>query len=259
LKRFLDELVLQYNTPDFIPADPVSFPHRFRTDPDNCELVAFLAALLAYGRRSQILQTLDGVLARLGDNPRDYVEHFSAKAAKKDFADFVYRFNRGDDLVWLFGRLQALYGDFGSLEAAFAKAYSQTPDLQSALTGFMDALMGEKPPPLLCREGLKFLLPHPKNNGACKRLHLFLRWMVRQDAVDFGLWKALPASALLIPLDTHVARVARQLQLTRRASNDWKTAEEITAVFRTFCPEDPVKYDFALFGAGIAKDLPAYH
>jgi uncharacterized protein (TIGR02757 family) len=254
LKAHLDQWVAQYKTPAFIPNDPIQFPHRFRETPQTCEWIGLLAALFSYGRRDKILETVDWMLTQMGPDPEAFLGSFRKKTDTGRFAGFVYRFNREGDILALLERFQRIYQEYGSIEAFFiesAKTAGSDTSLQARLGAFMEALidLGDPPSP-----GLKFLLAHPARGGACKRLHMYLRWMVRQDEdpasrVDFGLWeRGLSPGQLLMPLDTHVAQMARQLGLTNRNANDWQTAEEITAVFRRFCPSDPVRYDFALFG-----------
>lgn len=255
LQPTLDALVQQFKTPAFIATDPLQFPHRYAEDPKTCEWVGFLAALLSYGRRDKILETMEGVLARMDHDPAGFLQGFSPQRDSGLFADFVYRFNRGEDLVAVLARLQRVYTQSGSLEAFFQQDDTPQTPLQERLGGFMDRFIALGKPP---GPGLRFLLAHPHRGGACKRLHMFLRWMVRQDGpgpdkVDLGIWHtALAPRELLIPLDTHVGQMARRLQLTDRNANDWQTAEEITAVLRQWCPEDPIRYDFALFGFGVS-------
>lgn len=260
LKDFLDGLVTQYKTTAFIATDPISFPHRFRLEPKTCEWVGFLAALFSYGRREKILETVEWILGRMEGDPAGFLTDFHPKRDKKRFSNFVYRFNREEDLLALFSRLQHIYQEYGSIEQFFmAPSPKVELSLQEQLGDFMDRFiaLGESP-----SAGLKFLLAHPARGGACKRLHMYLRWMVRQDepdtpSIDLGLWqRALKPSQLMIPLDTHVAQMARKLSLTQRNANDWQTAEEITAVFRLLCPEDPIRYDFALFGYNLALTQP---
>lgn len=258
MKNFLDELVEQYRTPAFIAEDPLSFPHRYREDPANTELIAFLAALFSYGRRDLILQTVENILERVEGDPAAFINTYTPAKAKRAFRGFLYRFNRPEDLVFLFGRLQQVMGEYGSLEQ-FLMADSQAQNTRERIASFIHRLLEPAPSVLRERYGMKFLFATPNNGGACKRFNMFLRWMVRDDGIDLGLWKtALAPADLIVPMDTHVARVGRALGLIRRKANDWQCAEELTAVFKAYCPRDPVIYDFALFGLGVSESrLPA--
>lgn len=253
LKTYLDALVTEYKTPAFIPADPISFPNRFRESPLSCEFVGFIAALFSYGRRDLILALLERIFAPMMPDPHDFLLAFHPKRDAKLYQGLIYRFNRGDDLIFLLQRLQWAYREYGSLENLWRSQATPETAVKDGLKRFMSGLVGNHAPE---RYGLKFLFSDPDKGGGCKRLNMFLRWMTRQDgaqaSIDFGIWRsALPPGQLIIPLDTHVAQSARQLGLTQRKANDWKTAEEITTVLRQFCPEDPVKYDFALFGHSV--------
>jgi len=280
LKVFLDPLVLHYKTAEFIANDPLQFPHRALhqshdkagkpnlNDQLNCEVVGLLAALLSYGQRPLILKTIEQVLGLLDHDPLAHIQAFDSKELTERFAGFNYRFNQGADIVWLLGQLSAVFQQYDSLEAFWIQQAKALPDkapLQSQLAAFTQGLITlrgplARPPE---RAGLLFLLPNAALGGSCKRLHLWLRWMVRQEnpldgthPLDFGLWKtALHPAELLVPLDVHVSRLARLLGLTQRKTDNWKTAEEITGVFRQLCPEDPLRYDFALFGLGVSGGL----
>jgi uncharacterized protein (TIGR02757 family) len=262
LKGLLETHVTRYKTPGFIANDSISFPHRFKADPLACEWVGLLSALFSYGQRPLILKTINTLLAPMAGDPMGFLRQFDVKKDRKAFEGFVYRFNRDEDIVYLLWRLRLIYEEHASLEGFFQYVNRDAPDapLKVRLARLMDGLTPDLPikgAPIPKRAyGLKFLLAHPDNGGGCKRMNMFFRWMVRQDEIDFGLWrKALRPADLLIPLDTHVAKTARLLGFTQRNANDWRTAEEITAALRVLCPEDPVRYDFALFGLGIsAKD-----
>lgn len=254
-----DELARRYATPDFIAQDPVSFPHRFVNHPDwrNVECAGFLAALFSYGRRESILKTLDQLFERLGDDPVATLSHTPPADLEKRFRGFYYRFNTAGDLVLILRRLGEIYGGNGSLKLVWDDIYRTGPGLRLAIHRFRQAFLGKNTldNPAISY-GLKFLFADPLQNSAAKRFNMFLRWMVRQDAVDFGLWQDVtPPADLVIPLDTHVGAMARRFCITRRKSNDWKTAEEITQYFRKRCPSDPARYDFALFGLGLAQRL----
>ncbi|WP_303675045.1 TIGR02757 family protein [Vampirovibrio chlorellavorus] len=259
----LDALVSQYKVPSYIDSDPIQIPYRYVDNPKACELVAFITALFSYGRRDFIIETINGLFQITENDPVGFMESFNRQRDAKLFQHFIYRFNKGPDVAFLWERLQWVYTTYGSLEALFQEAVERglkadpsVTRLKAGITGVNDALLNHQEPNSY---GLKFLFAHPGKGGACKRFNMFLRWMVRQDEepggkVDFGLWKkALHPADLLIPLDTHVMKMNRKLGLSPRHDGSWRTAEEITAVFRQLCPQDPVKYDYALFGFSLDK------
>lgn len=259
----MDDLVAQYKVPAYIGSDPIQIPYRFVANPKTCELVAFITALLSYGRRELIIETVTNLFRLTDNDPMNFLEDFNPKRDAKLFQHFVYRFNKGPDLVYLWQRLQWAYREFESLENLFmASIREHTPQenrLKAGIAGFTNQLLDNQQPGSY---GLKFLFAHPDKGGACKRFNMFLRWMVRQDLepsgkVDFGLWQtALKPSDLLVPLDTHIMKMNCNLRLSGRSDGSWQTAEEITDVFRLLCPEDPIKYDYALFGFSLDKRSP---
>lgn len=262
----LDALVTQYKVPSYIDSDPIQIPYRYVDNPKACELVAFITALFSYGRRDFIIETINGLFQITENDPIGFLENFNRQRDTKLFQHFIYRFNKGPDVAFLWERLQWVYATYGSLEALFEeavelelKADPSATRLKAGITGVTDALLNHQEPHSY---GLKFLFAHPGKGGACKRFNMFLRWMVRQDEepggkVDFGFWKsALQPADLLIPLDTHVMKMNRKLGLSPRQDGSWRTAEEITDVFRQLCPHDPVKYDYALFGFSLDKRAP---
>ena len=249
IKQLLDYLVLAYKTPQFITSDPVSIPHRFKHDKKAAELTAFLAALFTYGQRPKIIALLNNLLSTMNNDPVGFVENFNPKKEGKLFKNFVYRFNTGDDLIVLLSCLQHAYKEYQSLENMFT-AHKQPDNLQQSIGGFLDELTRNTPPQ---SSGLKFLFAHPRHGGPCKRFNLFLRWVVRKDAADLGLWHtALGPAELTIPLDTHVQKCNRLFKFSKRKSPDWQQAAEITAALQRFNPQDPMAYDYALMGLGLA-------
>lgn len=253
-----DALATQFCTTDFIPADPIWFPHQYQhnTDWRDAECIAFIAALFSYGRRDKIKATLREILPPLGDTPVSTLMTASTGMLQKSFQHFYYRFNTAQDLVFLLQRLSEIYQTEGSLKQLWIQSANASSDLKSSIHQFRQRFLysGTHQAPLTY--GMKFLFADPMKNSAAKRFNMFLRWMVRHDAVDLGLWSdVLATSELKIPLDTHVAAMARQYQITTRLSNDWRTVEEITDYFRQICPNDPVRYDFALFGLGLEQSL----
>jgi len=261
LRPLLESFLASTDARARIAFDPVEFPHRY-TDPRDIETSALLAAALAYGRADLFRPKVEGLLRRMGPSPAAFVRELDVAGARELLHGFVYRFNVGTDVaVLLLGMGRALR-EHGSLEALFVRAWEAHESIHGALSDFTAALrdvpMGELRRALGKERGLHHLLPSPLGAGAAKRLNLYLRWMVRgPDAVDFGIWKRVPAAGLLIPLDTHIGRIARHLGLTRRKDLSWRTAEEVTASLRWLDEADPVRYDFALCHYGMSGVCPA--
>jgi len=254
LRRRLDELLATHDRPAHLAADPVAFVHG--AAPDDRELVGLLSALLAFGNVVVIRASIARALERLGD-PRGLTA--LAREAPRDeihrrLAGFVHRVWRGPHLATVVHRAGRMVARDGSLGAAFRSHLAETGDLREALARWADELRGPGPD-----RGLAHLVPDPRAGSPCKRLLLYLRWMVRPaDGVDLGLWApSVPASVLVIPLDTHVHRIARNLGLTARGDASWRTAEEITSVLRRYDRDDPVKYDFALCHLGVSRRCPS--
>jgi len=242
LKDYLDELVAKNNTEAFIKDDPVQFPHRY-SDVRDIEIVSFLVATIAWGNRKMILNSANNMLAIMGKSPYDYV--MSGGWEKLDDSKCVHRTFFGRDLKYYCKGLSKVYQmPVNSLENVF---YNEEHDVWRGIQNFRDLIAEANgctskhiSNPSCCE---------PKKGSACKRLHMALRWLVRNDGmVDLGIWKRLNPRDLMIPLDVHVARVSRDLGLIERKSNDRQTVEMLTAKLREFDPADPVKYDFALFG-----------
>lgn len=263
-QAYFDDLVLQHKTTQFAQEDPISLPHRYFDDPQTCELVAFISGLMAYGRRDLIIRSADNLLARMDNDPRAFIENFDLNRDSKCFEGFVYRFYKPVDMAFLCATLQRAVKTYGSVENCWLSANvsvkglsgEEPVDLKTQMTRFVDLLLKDNPPKTY---GQKFMFPHPARGGPCKRLHMLLRWLVRDDSegerVDLGLWKeALSPRDLMIPLDTHVIRMGQFYGLTQRQSPSWEMADEITDYFRQLCPDDPVKYDFALMGAGLTRE-----
>lgn len=241
--------------------DPVEIPHRY-ADPRDIEVSAFLCASLAYGRVDLFKPKLEALHGAMGRSPAGFVRGLDVPTAARLLRSFVYRFNVGADLAVLLMGVGASLRRHGSLEAVFVQALAEAGgSTEKALGRFTRAIREAAPlreiRKALGRErGLHHLLP-AVGGGAAKRLNLFLRWMVRgPDAVDFGIWRAVPPSRLVIPLDTHIHRMARHLGLTGRKSAGWRTAEEITRSLALLDAEDPVKYDFALCHFGMSGACP---
>lgn len=247
--------------------DPVEFPRRY-SDPGDVEVVALLAACLAYGRADLFKAQIERLLAVMEPSPASFAQALARSPARHVFDGFRYRFNRPEDLAALVAAAGHLRSNYGSLGALFASLYREeskgdesVEPLRRALGRFAAAVRRAPPVAPLLRQrgprGLAHLCPDPARGGPCKRWNLLLRWMVRgPDGVDLGLWKGVPPSALVIPLDTHVRRIAGCLSLTSRRDLSWRTAEEITRSLRLIDPADPVRFDFALCHLGMSGSCP---
>ncbi len=243
---------------DFLANDPLQFPRRFNNAVDR-EVVGFLAASLAYGRVGIILRNLEDLLGRMGDRPGEFVTNFNPGRDRKYLAGFKHRFNSGDDLACLFWMLRQMFETEGSLERYFSSGDEGGQTVADALDAFTARAKILDVSPIyaggvLPRDaGVRYFFPSPKAGSACKRLCMFLRWMVRpDDGVDLGQWKSVSAARLVLPLDTHTARISRLLGLSDRKTPDWKMAVEITGQLRRLDPEDPIRFDFALAHMGIS-------
>jgi uncharacterized protein (TIGR02757 family) len=244
-------LYADFNYPDSA-TDPIHIVRRFARADDR-EIVGFCAAALAFGRVASVLQSIERLLAAIGPHPAAYVRSFEARLAG-DLSGLGHRWIRSVDLAALVGILRGMLDQSGSIERFFAEGFEAgAPDVGAALDSFSHRALALVPPPRRSRSspGVCYFFPRPSAGSACKRLNLFLRWMVRRDALDLGVWTSVPPSALVVPLDTHVMRVGRCLGLTRYISPGWAMAREITDALRVLDPDDPVKYDFALCHLGM--------
>lgn len=234
--------------------DPLQFPHLFKDEKD-IEVMAFIASVFAYGNVKQIINSLNRFLVICENKPYKFIEKFnSAKQSESKFT-FIHRFYSSNDITQLFHLLNTSNNDFGSLKKLFLSGYnSKDENLKNAITHFSQYFLdkAQKEFGTLSR-GIVFMFPLTEKGSACKRINLFLRWMIRKDELDLGLWQEIPTSKLIIPVDTHVARICQQLKLTTRKNVSWKMAEEITNNLRKYDPEDPVKYDFAICHIGMRK------
>lgn len=259
LQKTLDSLYAT-RSPQHLANDPLSFCHRF-TDPLDQEVAAVVASAFAYGNIVIILRTLETIFAELGPSPRRYVENFDPCKGLKTFSAFKHRFNDGRDLCALLWAVRNMIELSGSIEAFFLRSYdSAAEDLTGALNGYSssviameyESVFGAKKTP--ADSYFPFLFPAPAAGSACKRLCMFLRWMVRpNDGIDLGLWRRVSPSQLVIPVDTHISRICTYLGFTRRKAADWRMAREITAALRRLDPLDPVKYDFSIAHLGISE------
>lgn len=246
IKHLLDTRLEHYNQFSFVESDPIQVPHKFFKKED-IEIASFLTTSIAWGQRKTIIKNAYTLMDYLDNSPFDFIMEANASDWKRT-SKFVHRTFNGEDCIFFMKSLRNLYQHHGGLEAVFTDGYAQNSDIKEALAHFRNVF---------------FSIPHPPHatkhisdvhaNSAAKRLNLLLRWLVRSDEnnVDFGLWKNIPSSALMLPLDVHAGNVGRELGILTRKQNDWKAVEEIMEVLRGFDPTDPVKYDFALFGIGV--------
>ena len=254
LKEKLDALYASFDCVDSA-TDPIQVVRRF-DDPADREVVGFCAAALAFGRVASVMQSIERLVAVMGPSPAAFVRKFDARRDAPALKPIVHRWTTGEDLTALVMILQHMLTR-GSIEQFFLEGYDPTAaDVSGALESFSTRAVAIDLRPAYRnrtpRPGVAYFFSRPSCGGACKRLNLFLRWMVRRDAVDFGLWKNVSAAKLIVPLDTHVIRVGRCLRLTRLTSPGWKMAADITASLRELDPDDPVKYDFSLCHLGMA-------
>ncbi len=250
LKDLLDAHVAQYNRPEFIRHDPISIPHRFSKLQD-IEIMGLWVAVLAWGQRKTIINKALELIELMDGAPHDFILHHTEKD-RAPFLDFKHRTFQAIDTLYFLEFFQQYYRRHNSLENAFTGGRPlAAPHTGPALTAFHQRFFNLPDAPARTRKHL----PSPLCKSTCKRLNMFLRWMVRRDdnGVDFGLWTQIRPAQLLMPLDVHVDRVARRLQLIRRKQTDWQTVLELTERMRHFDPDDPVKFDFALFGMGVLE------
>jgi uncharacterized protein (TIGR02757 family) len=250
IKDFLDEKVAQFNRPDFIELDPISIPHRFSKKQD-IEIAGFFAAILAWGQRKTILNKCNELLECMDNAPHDFMLNHT-EGDLKAVLGFKHRTFNEVDALYFIHFLSWFYRHQDSLEKAFLIGQTGAIDsMESMLTQFQRHFFSLEDAPLRTKKHIS----SPATRSACKRINMYLRWMVRQDeqGVDFGIWNQISPAQLICPCDLHVDRVGRKLGLITRKQTDWGTAVELTQVLRSFDPLDPVKYDFALFGLGVEE------
>ena len=248
LTDVLEEKYLQYNRPDFIADDPISIPHRF-TRRQDIEITGFFAAVLAWGQRKTIISKCSELIGLMEEAPYDFIRGHQEHDLKR-FLQFKHRTFNPTDALYFIDFLHRHYARYDSLEDAFVTGLQ--PDdqtVEKGLTGFREYFFAPEYAPHRTRKHIS----SPAAGSACKRLNMFLRWMVRRDdkGVDFGLWTRIHPNQLVCPCDVHVERTGRRLGLITRRQMDWLTALQLTENLRQFDPADPVKYDFALFGLGL--------
>ena len=254
-RDILEDLYGKLNRREFVHPDPLEFLYNY-DDPEDREVVGLIASTLAYGRVKQILKSVDNALGRMGPRPSSFVSDSSPDSLRVAFDGFKHRFTTGEDLCRMLDGVREVTAVHGSLGTFFATLVAPEDEtVLPALTSFVGAI-ADAPCESSGEDGA-CPLSAPERGSACKRLHLFLRWMVRSDDVDPGGWDSVPASKLIVPLDTHMHRLSLLLGLTGRKQANGRTALEITEAFRTLSPDDPVRYDFALTRLGIRDDLSA--
>jgi uncharacterized protein (TIGR02757 family) len=251
-EAILERLYERYNHREFVGLDPLAFLYKYDS-PRDIEIVGFLAAAMAYGRVEQITRSLTDLLGRMGRSPYEFAAGFGKKERQK-LAGFKHRFNTGEDIADLLAVFRKMLVECGSIEGSFLKGYGAgeatiLPALEAFCSGALamhKELSGRD-----AGTGLQYLLTRPSGGSPCKRMNLFLRWMVRKDEVDLGTWKSVDKSRLVVPVDVHMGRLSAILGLHSSKNVTLKTATEITKGFAAMAPGDPVKYDFALCRVGI--------
>ncbi len=264
LKAHLDRIADTYDS-RYLATDPLWFVHQYERNEDR-EIVGLIAAGLAFGNVRSIQNSIRFALSLIAelageDHPAALVDRFDLRRDGPKLHSFYHRYVRGDDLARLLAMIRVAREHHGSLGGAFRRAFEAGDGtIQEGLGRFVDALFEEASrqagPRERARRGLRFLLAHPAGGSACKRWNLYLRWMIRTDTVDLGIWNGVPTSALVLPLDTHTARISFNIGLTEKTNASWSMAEEITERLRELDPDDPVRYDFALSRLGILDLCP---
>lgn len=250
LKHLLENLYTSYKF-KFSSKDPVWTLHRF-SDEKDIELMGLISSAYSYGLVDQINRFISVLFEKTGNKPYEFTINFSKRKDKKYLKDLYYRFNTGDDLIKLFDSLNKVLLKHSSLRNLFISYYNNNDEnIISALSGFAGEINSSSK--VKGSNYYQYLISNPQNGSTCKRMNLFLRWMIRKDEIDLGLWNEIPPSKLIIPVDTHVARASKKLRLVQRKSVDLKFALELTSRLKKFDAVDPVKYDFALCHAGIDK------
>ncbi len=264
---FLEQIVKKYNRKDYLDIDPVSIVHKIKGEKSR-ETAAFISSIFAFGNVKTIKASILKVLHPMGNNVYDFIKHYeklqhesllNSKKSQRSklylFQGIGHRFIKGNDISCLVNTLHFVLKEYGSIENLFMQYFTKENNLRKSLEVFTKNIRE-----IYCRNNsdfcertLRFMLPSPKNGSACKRMNLFLRWMVRKDEIDFGIWKGIKKNELIIPLDTHIARISKSLGFTKRKTLGWNMASEITENLKKFDPLDPLKYDFALTRIGMLK------
>jgi len=260
LKEVLEENYQKFHSREFLYSDPLKFVHGYSQARDQ-EVVAYIAASLAYGRVEQILKNLERIFFGMGESPFEFILNFCEKDLMF-LGEFIYRFNKREDIVSLIYILQTILQKHKNIENFFTKNFKREEEkgIKYSISDFSkraieegggEAAYGDGKIP--DRYGVRWFFSDPYKGGASKRINLFLRWMVRDDEIDLGLWKTLKPSDLYIPLDIHLARISKEMGLTHRNQPNWLMVDEITKNLKTICPTDPIKYDFSICRIGILK------
>jgi len=252
LNNLREKLEFHYKSfnKSIIDSDPILFPKKF-SDYSDIEIMAFIASIFSYGKIEQILSSLGNFLSLAENKPYDFIINYD----KKFRINFNHRFYRSSDIHNLFIVLQYVLRKHRTIKNLFLSGYSERhPNIKQAFSVFSKAILNVyENKSINVNHAVKFMFPIPEKGSACKRMNLFLRWMVRKDKIDFGLWSEIPKNKLIIPVDTHIAKISKQLKLTNKKNVSWSMAEEITENLKKFDSIDPIKYDFALCHIGIRK------
>ena len=252
LKKKLDYHYKQFDYSQIYP-DPLIFPHRFKNKID-IEISAFISSVFAYGNVTQIINSLEKLHALLGKKPATFIKNFNKNENRIFFEHFKHRFYTGNDTLILFETLKYILNNKSSLKNLFINGFDvEEKNIKYLLSNFSNSLLNIASHFGKLSRGVKFMFPNPESGSACKRMNLFLRWMVRKDELDFGIWNEIPAANLIIPVDTHVAKISKQIGLTKKKNVSWNMAEEITNNLKLIDKKDPVKYDFAICHIGMRK------
>lgn len=250
------KLEFHYNAFDktSIEPDPLQFLHRYK-NPNDIEIVGLISSVFAFGNVKVINNKLEEIFNRLGKSPYNKIKNLSLEDSIKISKGLSYRFYTDEDIAELFFLLKLIIKNYGSLKNLFLLGYNPNDkNLKNAVSSFsqncISILIENK---FIITNGIRFMFSNPKTGSASKRFNLFLRWMIRKDELDFGLWNEIPTNKLVIPVDTHIAKISFKLGLTKRKNINWKTAEEITENLKKYDSVDPVKYDFALCHIGMRK------
>lgn len=255
MKKLKAKLEYHYKAFDksTISPDPLEFLHKYKY-PTDIEVSGIISSTFAFGNVKQIIKILDTLHNIMGESPYDFINSFDRKKHSKLFDGMIYRFFTTVDIIDLFDGLSEIYRNYGSLKYLFLLYHStEDKNLKESISRFSENLLlrinGKKE----ATHGVKFMFPNPMKGSAAKRMNLFLRWMVREDELDFGIWNEISPSQLVIPVDTHIANICTELKLTTKKNVTWNMAEEITENLKKFSVDDPVKYDFAICHIGMRK------
>ncbi len=250
IKELLDDYIKKYETEEFIKDDPIQFIHKFK-DKRDAEIAGFIASLFAYGKREVFIDKVNHIFNLMNNKPYEFIKYFDFK--NNSITNCNYRFSKDCDLIQILKILNNLYNEEETLESLFKYNYERKNEVWDMFQGVVDYFYSKVD--MDVTKGFYHLLPNPQKKSALKRLNMLLRWFIRKSAVDIGIWDFMPKSSLLIPLDTHVAKISRKLGLLKRNDNGYESVIELTNKLKEFDSEDPVKYDFALFGYGVNNKI----